>query len=66
MMTPATKADLNIETEWIDATTIGQLEQTGPLVSGPGARRDLSSCGIGPLPKLSNDQVCFRITKDLV
>jgi len=57
MMTPATKVDLNVETEWVNATTIGQLEQTGPLVSGPGARRDISSGGIGPLPKLSSDQV---------
>lgn len=40
----------------LDPHSIGQLEQTGPLVMGPGARRD-SMGGMGlPLPKLSSDQ----------
>ncbi len=35
---------------------VGHLEQTGPLVMGPGARRDTMG-GMGlPLPKLSSDQ----------
>ena len=40
----------------IDPDSIGHLEQTGPLVNGPGARRDTMG-GLGlPLPKLSTDQ----------
>ena len=36
--------------------SIGHLEQTGPLVNGPGARRDTMG-GLGlPLPKLSSEQ----------
>ena len=39
-----------------DPQSVGNLEQTGPLVMGPGARRD-SMGGMGlPLPKLSSDQ----------
>ena len=40
----------------VDPNTIGHLEQTGPLVMGPGARRDtMGTMGL-PLPKLSSDQ----------
>lgn len=40
----------------IDPYSIGELDQTGPLVMGPGARRDTMG-GMGlPLPKLSSDQ----------
>jgi len=39
-----------------DPQSVGNLEQTGPLVNGPGARRDTMG-GMGlPLPKLSSDQ----------
>merc|ERR550534_3090420 len=39
-----------------DPQSVGNLEQTGPLVMGPGARRD-SMGGMGlPLPKLSSEQ----------
>ena len=39
-----------------DNYSIGHLEQTGPLVNGPGARRDTMG-GLGlPLPKLSSEQ----------
>ena len=39
-----------------EAHVIGHLEQTGPLVNGPGARRDTMG-GLGlPLPKLSSEQ----------
>lgn len=40
----------------LDPHSVGHLDQTGPLVLGPGARRD-SMGGVGiPLPKLSSDQ----------
>jgi len=40
----------------VEPQSIGHLQQTGPLVMGPGARRDTMG-GMGlPLPKLSSDQ----------
>ena len=40
----------------VEPNALGHLEQTGPLVMGPGARRDtMGSMGL-PLPKLSSDQ----------
>ena len=45
-----------IDENRVDPNTIGHLEQTGPLVMGPGARRDtMGTMGL-PLPKLSSDQ----------
>merc|ERR1719357_927058 len=45
-----------MSTHRTDPQSVGNLEQTGPLVMGPGARRDTTG-GMGlPLPKLSSEQ----------
>jgi len=45
-----------MSTHRTDPQSVGNLEQTGPLVMGPGARRDTMG-GMGlPLPKLSSEQ----------
>jgi hypothetical protein len=42
---------------WLDPNSVGHLEQTGPLLNGPGSRKD-SFSGVGaPLCKLNDDQV---------
>ena len=42
---------------WLDPVTVGHLEQTGPLLNGPGSRKDSFAHVSGPLSKLNDDQV---------
>lgn len=44
------------ETQMDFIDPVEDLDQTGPLVLGPGARKDASSGTFGPLPKLSSGQ----------
>jgi hypothetical protein len=41
----------------IDPEQVGQLDQTGPLLHGPGSKKDAMSSISAPLCKLTNDQV---------
>ena len=45
-----------MDSDRVEPVSVGHLDQTGPLVMGPGARRDTMGIMGMPLPKLNSDQ----------